>query len=83
MVTIRFSIFMRISAACLPIFLLDDSYAHWGSWTLTDRVKLLKPKVHVFGHVHNSHGIVRKDDTLYINAAQDMNPQPIFFDIWV
>lgn len=22
-----------------------DSFAHWGSWTLTDRVKELKPKV--------------------------------------
>lgn len=59
------------------------SYAHWGSWSLTDRVARLKPKVHVFGHVHNSHGIVRRDETVYINAAQDENPQPIFFDIWV
>lgn len=59
------------------------SFAHWGSWSLTDRVALLKPKVHVFGHVHNSHGIVRGDGTVFINAAQDENPQPIFFDIWV
>ncbi|CAN0472854.1 unnamed protein product [Ascophyllum nodosum] len=59
------------------------SYAHWGSWSLTDRVARLKPKVHVFGHVHNSHGIVRRDETIYINAAQDLNPQPIFLDIWV
>ena len=42
-----------------------------------------REQVHVFGHVHNSHGIVRKDDTIFINAAQDENPQPIFFDIWV
>ncbi|CAM9987081.1 unnamed protein product [Ectocarpus sp. 4 AP-2014] len=59
------------------------SFAHWGSWSLTDRVAELKPKVHVFGHVHNSHGIIRKDDTVYINAAQDENQQPIFFDVWV
>lgn len=83
MVTDEFSIFVHLLVTHPPIFLLHGSYAHWGSWTLTDRVKLLKPKVHVFGHVHNSHGIVRRDDTLYINAAQDMTPQPIFFDIWV
>lgn len=69
-------VYMCVLASCL-------SYAHWGSWSLTDRVKQLRPKVHVFGHVHNSHGIVRKGETLYINAAQDENPQPIFFDIWV
>lgn len=73
-----------ISHLGLMLFaLVAGSYAHWGSWSLTDRVKLLRPKVHIFGHVHNSHGIVRQDGTVYINAAQDLSPQPIFFDIWV
>ena len=34
--------------------------------SVSDRVK---PKVHVFGHIHESAGYVNKNGILYINAA--------------
>ncbi|TVZ56932.1 Icc-related predicted phosphoesterase [Lutibacter sp. Hel_I_33_5] len=29
----------------------------------------IKPKVHVFGHIHESYGIIKKNETIYINAS--------------
>ncbi|CAM9666607.1 unnamed protein product, partial [Discosporangium mesarthrocarpum] len=66
-----------------PYKMLDLAYAHWGSWDLMDRVEELAPKVHIFGHVHNSHGTRRNGRTVFINAAQDLHVQPIFFDVWI
>jgi hypothetical protein len=31
-------------------------YTHWGSRSLLDRVQEVRPLVHIFGHVHDSHG---------------------------
>ena len=36
---------------------------------LANRVKTIKPKLHVFGHIHESYGSVKIDDTIYVNAA--------------
>jgi len=36
---------------------------------LLERVKEIKPKVHVFGHIHEAHGQESDGDTLFINAA--------------
>ena len=55
-------------------------YNHWGSKGLRERVARTRPRVHIFGHVHNSHGCSDSDGTLFINAAQDLNVQPVFFD---
>ncbi|CAM9138940.1 unnamed protein product [Choristocarpus tenellus] len=67
---------------CRECGAVHRSYAHWGSYSLLDRVAEVVPKVHVFGHVHNSHGIAKSGGTVFINAAQEMHSQPIFFDIW-
>ena len=40
-----------------------------GNYTLYDRVKKVKPKYHVFGHIHRS-CIKEDDDTTFINASQ-------------
>lgn len=40
-----------------------------GCQDLRDRLKVLRPKYHVFGHIHPSYGTERKDGTLYINAS--------------
>lgn len=32
-------------------------------------VNRLKPKLHVFGHVHGAHGMESTEDTLFVNAA--------------
>ena len=30
----------------------------------------MKPKVHIFSHIHESYGVYLTKDTLFINAAQ-------------
>lgn len=40
-----------------------------GDSDLTARVQALKPRLHVFGHVHHSHGTAKVGDTLFVNAA--------------
>lgn len=48
--------------------------------------KIVKPKLHVFGHIHESYGIVEKAGTTYINACvcnerYRLFNQPIVFDL--
>lgn len=40
-----------------------------GDGTLMCRVDELRPRVHCFGHVHESYGALEKDGTLFCNAA--------------
>lgn len=41
-----------------------------GSPSLYDTViNRVKPKIHVFGHIHSSHGVKKIEDTLFINAS--------------
>lgn len=55
-----------------PRYILDQNgYGeHCGSMALLERVKQVKPKVHVFGHIHDSHGTLEYDGTTFVNAAQ-------------
>eukprot|EP01006_Ploeotia_vitrea_P058950 TRINITY_DN70692_c0_g1_i1.p1 TRINITY_DN70692_c0_g1~~TRINITY_DN70692_c0_g1_i1.p1 ORF type:complete len:233 (+),score=21.38 TRINITY_DN70692_c0_g1_i1:78-776(+) len=41
---------------------------------LAQKVAVLKPKVHVFGHMHSGSGYCVKGATLFINAANDESP---------
>ena len=44
---------------------------------LLTRVKVVKPSIHIFGHIHDGHGMVEKDGTVFINAAiMDEDYQP-------
>jgi Icc-related predicted phosphoesterase len=47
---------------------LEDS-SRVGCPALLSKVLSVKPKVHVFGHIHCARGIDRIDRTIYINAA--------------
>lgn len=40
-----------------------------GCEELAKRVKIVKPKCHVFGHIHVGYGAKEEDGTLYVNAA--------------
>jgi Icc-related predicted phosphoesterase len=40
-----------------------------GCELLTDRIKEIKPKIHVCGHIHTGYGYTFDGDTHYINAA--------------
>lgn len=57
-----------------------------GCEELLKTVKEVKPKVHIFGHLHSGYGVLLEEDTLYINAAsvnemyEPINP-PITFTI--
>jgi Icc-related predicted phosphoesterase len=46
----------------------------------------LKPKLHVFGHVHGAHGMLSTEDTLFVNAALlgpggDLSASPVVLRI--
>lgn len=42
---------------------------HLGCELLTERIKEIKPKIHVCGHIHSGHGYVFDGSTHFINAA--------------
>lgn len=43
--------------------------ANRGCRHLKDRVKSIKPKLHIFGHVHENHGVEQHSSTTYVNAS--------------
>lgn len=43
--------------------------AHVGSQPLIERVLLVKPEIHVFGHVHEQYGIEKSEGIMFVNAA--------------
>jgi predicted phosphodiesterase len=54
-----------------PKAILDLNYneQECGCEELTKLVKQLKPKLHVFGHIHESMGSVKIDKTVFVNAS--------------
>ena len=40
-----------------------------GCQDLADRISVVKPKVHVFGHIHHSYGKMQFGETTYVNAS--------------
>ena len=40
-----------------------------GSHALLDQIQLVKPRFHVFGHIHQGYGMKRVGDTIFVNAA--------------
>lgn len=40
-----------------------------GCVDLLDRVRAVRPKLHVFGHIHEAAGVAREGDTLFVNAS--------------
>ena len=55
-----------------PLGILDKlkrNDRHVGSPHILEAVKAKKPKYHIFGHIHESHGVIKKGKTTFINAA--------------
>jgi len=48
---------------------LPDIPENLGCELLRERVKEVKPKIHVFGHIHYGYGYTTNGDTHFINAA--------------
>jgi Icc-related predicted phosphoesterase len=51
---------------------------HVGCEELLLRVKQIKPRVHVFGHVHESRGKFDIEDTMFVNASTDRDGRTPF-----
>ena len=59
-----------------PVMILDSSAGtHWGNAPLRNRIFDVKPRYHLFGHAHESYGIVKQDGIVFSNASllDDMN----------
>jgi Icc-related predicted phosphoesterase len=59
---------------------------HAGCQDLLRRVLLIKPILHVCGHIHESHGSIHRSGVQFINACQlnghyDLVHKPIVFDL--
>ena len=54
-----------------PYEILDTSFfgSNAGSVELRDFDEKIRPAMHVFGHIHESAGVVKYRDTIFVNAA--------------
>ena len=53
-----------------PLGVLDSSdVTYWGDAVLFKKIKDVQPKLHLFGHVHNSYGIMKLEETVFSNAS--------------
>lgn len=54
-----------------PKFIRDQNFRGWrvGCEDLYKRVLKIKPKLHVFGHLHESYGVTKLDGTIFVNAS--------------
>ena len=58
---------------------------HVGCDDLLLKIKEIKPKIHVFGHIHEAHGIREIDGTTFVNASvldirYNMTNEPIIIE---
>jgi Icc-related predicted phosphoesterase len=56
-----------------------------GCELLAERIEVIKPKIHVCGHIHSGYGYVFKDGTHFFNAAvldeqYEYTQKPMTFD---
>ena len=53
-----------------PIMILDKSAGrHWGNAPLFKRIMEIKPRYHLFGHAHESHGTIKQNGIIFSNGA--------------
>lgn len=70
-----------------PYKILDQNFfgKHLGCEELRNKVDVLKPKIHIFGHIHNSHGVKNINNTIFVNASSlnelYLTVKPIVIDI--
>ncbi len=49
-----------------------------GCFDLLDAVRRVRPRLHVFGHIHEGYGTTREDGTTFVNAAAcDVRYRPV------
>lgn len=42
---------------------------HCGCWDLKQAIEKIKPKIHIFGHIHESYGYLKGTDTSFFNVS--------------
>jgi Icc-related predicted phosphoesterase len=55
-----------------PYGVLDTAHpttAHLGCEELAEAVQQIRPRLHVFGHIHGGYGEAKADGTLFVNAS--------------
>lgn len=54
-----------------PHGILDQVHggAHLGCGALRTRLKTVRPRVHVFGHIHDAYGVAQSSSTVYVNGC--------------
>lgn len=58
------------------------AYNHWGCPGLyKEVVERVRPKYHLFGHVHDDTGVVEREGVVFCNAAMDIKMKSVVFDI--
>ena len=72
---------------CPPYGILDvvDGY-HQGSPSLMERVMQIKPKYHIFGHIHEGYGKYEENGTTFLNVSvldgdYRMVREPVSFEV--
>ncbi|XP_013415146.1 UPF0046 protein C25E10.12-like isoform X1 [Lingula anatina] len=65
------------------------SVHYFGSKGLLDALKRIRPKIHVFGHVHGTNGVTRLKhnqdgtaNTFCSNASMEGHPTPVVYDLF-
>ncbi len=48
---------------------LTISHQHAGCAELLKCIKQIKPRLHVFGHIHEGYGREEQDSTIFVNAS--------------
>lgn len=53
-----------------PYGILDVVYGdNVGCEDLANALKRIRPRLHVFGHIHQGYGMVERDETIFVNAS--------------
>ena len=53
-----------------PYGIMDfDGRHHYGSTDLLEKIQLIKPRLHLFGHIHAAYGVKILNDITFSNAA--------------
>jgi predicted phosphohydrolase len=65
---------------------IEGTGPHLGCEELAARLPDVRPRVHVFGHIHSGHGVWENDGTLYLNACilderYKIAYRPLVFDL--
>ena len=58
--------------------IVDREHIHVGCEEMKIALNRIRPKLHVFGHIHESYGAIQLDSTVYVNASNvDVRCNPV------